>query len=137
MDRESNLRKAINHYKAALNDISAEKKPYDYSYIMNGLGTIHGNLADIGDRDSNLKDAVDCFERSINALPQEAERYQAILQKNLGIAFKELATIRDRETNLKKSIKCYLDALEIYGIDKMPTDYAMAQKDIGLKYTFF
>ena len=110
-----------------------EGKGYEFADSLINLGNAYNNLP-TGDRASNLKYAIDAYNkalkiRTIDAFPT----YYAMTMNNLGLAYQNLPT-GDRASNLKYAIDAYNKALKIHTIDAFPTDYAMTMNNLGLAY---
>ena len=72
-------------YEAALVYYTAERAPLDYAMTQNNLATAYRNLAEIEDRENNLRRAVAAYEAALVYYTAErAPLDYAMTQNNLG-----------------------------------------------------
>ncbi len=103
---------------------------------QNGLGNAYRNLAQIEDREGNLRRAIAAYTEALQYhTPTVAPLDYAMTQNNLGNAYGDLAAIEDREVNLRSAIEAYTAALQYRTPDVAPLDYAMTQNNFGAAYS--
>jgi tetratricopeptide (TPR) repeat protein len=112
-----------------------ERAPLDYAMTQNNLGAAYRNLAEIEDREGNLRLAIAAYEAALeHYTPERAPLDYAMTQNNLGAAYRNLAEIEDREGNLRRAIAAYEAALEYRTPERAPLDYAMTIVNLGIVY---
>lgn len=140
---------AIAHASARLGDLAAHRlraieiaegtirlvpdRSTDWAMTQNNLGVAWANLP-TGDRPSNLRKAIACFEPALEVRTRAAHPVEwATTQNNLGNAWRNLPT-DDLAPNLVKAIACYESALEVRTLAAHPVDWAMTQNNLGLAW---
>jgi tetratricopeptide (TPR) repeat protein len=133
--RAVDLRRAIEHYQAALQYFTPISAPLNYAWTQNSLGNAYSDLAELEDRAANLRRTVECYQRAlVYWTPQSAPLDYATTQNNLGTAYSDLAELEDRAANLRRAIECYQRALQYWTLESAPLDYAMTQNNLGTAY---
>jgi len=134
-----NCRRAIAAFKEALKVYNPYRSPIQYALTQSNLGNAYGTIAEVEDRADNCRRAIAAFEealkiRTLNQFPRE----YAATQTNLGAVYRALAEAEDRAENCRRAIAAYEEALkvylEIYSPDRFPTQYAIAQNNLGNAY---
>jgi tetratricopeptide (TPR) repeat protein len=134
VNREANLRRAIESYKAALQVYTREAFPIEWAMTQNNLGLAYRNLTS-GDREVNVSRAIECFELALQVRTREAFPIEwAMTQNNLGMAFLNL-TRGDREENVRRAIECFKLALQVRTREAFPVEWARTQDNLGLAYS--
>jgi len=153
-NQEDNIKKAILAFEDALKIYTDEEYPFDYGNIQNDIGNSYYILAEIRNREDNLEKAILAFEKALKVYRNKrlvqtidigegiklgiykVEEYvnYAGVQVGLGNAYSSLAEVRDKKNNLEKAIDAYKYALDVYTIDKHPSEYAAAQNNLGIAY---
>jgi tetratricopeptide (TPR) repeat protein len=101
-DRKENCGRAIASYKKALETFSREHFPIQYANANNGLGSAYGFLAEIEERDANLRASANAYEEALKVYSQESPHY-APAQIRLGNICSALSEIDDLPGNCKKA----------------------------------
>lgn len=130
-DRGSNIRKAIEYYKSALEVRTCEQHPVEWAMTQNYLGTAWRNLP-TGNRGSNIRKAIDCCESALEVYTLQQHPVDwAMIQNNLGNAWRNL-TMGDPGSNIRKAIGFYESALEVSTRERHPVEWAMTTANVGL-----
>jgi CHAT domain-containing protein/tetratricopeptide (TPR) repeat protein len=142
-NRAANLERAINCYTQALRFFTAEVAPSEYARTQNNLGDAYQQLPG-GDRAANLERAIDCYTQALRLYTADAAPFDyAMAQYNLGNAYQAqyvmghtywIPPAEDRADNLERAINCYTEALRFYTAESTPSQYAMAQHNLGLTF---
>ncbi|MFL5626819.1 MAG: hypothetical protein ACJ788_14640 [Ktedonobacteraceae bacterium] len=105
----------------------------EVAYLQNNLGIAYGDLPG-GDREANLRQAIECYEAALQVRTREAFPMDwAMTQNNLGEAYRNLPG-GDREANLRQAIACYEAALQVYTREAFPIYWATTQNNLGNAY---
>jgi tetratricopeptide (TPR) repeat protein len=89
--RAVDLRRAIEHYQAALQYLTPKSAPLNYTWTQNGLGNAYRDLAEVEARAENLRRAIECHQRALQCCaPESAPLDYAMTQHNLGLTYKAL-----------------------------------------------
>jgi len=139
-DRIANLKEAIACYQQALHYLTSEATSFEYAVVQTTLGNAYHDLGVVypnltkGDRTTNLKEPIACYQRALHYLTFEATPSEyATVQAELGNAYNELP-MGDRAANLTKAIACFQEALRFRTPEATPHDYALTQKGLGSVY---
>ena len=108
---------AIDEYEDILKIVSSKKFPEEYARTQNNLGTAYNGLAEVRDKENNLRKTINAYQEALKIYTVESYPIgYATIQNNLGTAYNDLAEVRDKEDNLRKAINAYQKALNIYTI---------------------
>ena len=100
---------------------------------LNDWGTEYGQ-ASLGDRDANLRRAIDCYEYALRVYTEDAfPQDWAMTQNNLALTYADLPS-GDRDANLRRAIDCYEYALRVYTEDAFPQQWAVTQNNLANAY---
>ena len=106
----------------------------EVSRLQHNLGNAYWDLPG-GDRQTNLEQAIECYEAALQVRTREAYPAQwAMTQNNLGAAYRNLPG-GDRQANLERAIECYEAALQVYTREAYPADWATTQNNLGNVYS--
>lgn len=120
-DRDANIERAIECYRAALRVWTEDGTARDWAEAQNNLGVAYSALP-TGDRTKNLRRAIGCYEMALRVRTEEAAPHQwARTLNNLGNAYRDLPT-SDRGENLRRAIECYEAALRVWTEEEAPRD---------------
>ena len=124
----------IQAYEQIVRQLQPNENPSLYASTQNNLGLAYSDLP-IGDRASNLTQAIVCFQEALRfRTPETAPLEYAATQHNLGNAHYNLP-IGDRGANLSQAITCYRQALRFRTPEIAPFDYASTQNNLGATYS--
>ena len=114
--------------------ITPETEEWTHVALQNDLGLAYSDLPS-GDRDSNLRAAIACYEAALRVYTEDRFPMQwAGTQNNLGNAYGQLPS-GDRDANLRSAIAYFESALHVRTEDHFPMDWAMTQKNLGNAYS--
>ncbi len=112
---------------------TSEGDPVNWAGTQNNLGVAYDDLPG-GDREANLRRAIECYEAALQVYTREAFPVQwAMAQNNLGVAYRQLPG-GDREANLRRAIECYEAALQVRTREAFPAYWAGTQNNLGIAY---
>ncbi len=123
---------ALTIYNDVLKIVSVDKDPDVYARIRNNEGVCYFNLAEISNKEENLKKAIRAYEEALKI--HTIEKYPvnyATTQNNLGSAYGTLALVQDKEKNLKKAIRAYEEALKVYTSEGNPLNYERIMSNLN------
>jgi len=132
---QSHLKRSIQTYERAVQQLQPDRYPQAYAMIQNNLGAAYGDLARYQDAAENLQQSVLAYQKALRyrQADRDRERYAAT-QNNLGTAYWHLAQYRQPKIYLHQAIAAYQEALEIYSLDQEPLTHAMIQNNLGTAY---
>ena len=140
-----NSGKQENHVKEALELLGAAIEFLNFKYgeferveLARGLSLKGSGLYRLstGDRDSNLRSAIKCYEDALEIYTEKMfPKDWALTQNNLGNAYFVLPSI-NREENLRSAIGCYESTLRVYSEQSFPQEWATTQNNLGIAYTY-
>jgi len=97
-------------------------------------GVAELELGLVRDAARHIPPAIALYRRALGRWTEEdAPRYWAMTQNNLGIAWRNLPT-GDRGENLQRAIACYEAALRVYTERDYPADWATTQNNLGVAW---
>ncbi len=128
-DRSSNQEIAIAGFESALQVLTRNDFPRQWSAIQNDLGNAYRERLQ-GERSENIEKAIACYQLALQVRTQAALPEQwAMTQFNMGQAYIERIQ-GDRAENLEQATACYENALQVFTPDKFPKESGMARKNL-------
>jgi len=125
----------LSWYKRIIARLETHDDNFLRSSAQNGLGFAYNNLAEIEEREKNLKLAIAAFEAALAYWTAEnAPVDYANTHNNLGEAYRNLAQIEEQERNLKRALTAHKIALMHLTKESNPLHYAMTQNNLGNVY---
>ena len=127
------LERAVDAYRAALEEDTRERVPLDWATIQNNLGSA---LCTLGERDTGterLERGVEAYRAALEERTRERmPRSWAATKSNLGNALRALGE-RERGTErLEQAVDAHRAALEEYIRKRVPLNWAMTQNNLGV-----
>lgn len=128
-DRSSNQEIAIAGFESALQVLTRNDFPRQWSAIQNDLGNAYRERLQ-GERSENIEKAIACYQLALQVRTQAALPEQwAMTQFNMGQAYIERIQ-GDRAENLEQATTCYENALQVFTPNKFPKESGMARKNL-------
>ncbi len=138
-DRNYNLKKAIEHYKKALEFISKEEKPYRYASLRYNLGNAYLSLRD-GNEKENILRAIDEFTEAYKIRKEQKNSLEfGVISNALGLSYLMLSELsndpKESAAYLTNALSYFGDSAEVFTKEKYPIDYAMIHNNLGVCFT--
>lgn len=132
-DRRSNIEKAIDYYRNALQVVTPESSPALWGDLQNNLAIVYSERLE-GERAQNIEQAIALANEVLLVCTRDAFSEQwGHSQAKLGNFYLERVSGNPAE-NLEISIRCYKDALQICTPEAFLQDWLMIQQNLGLSY---
>lgn len=133
LDRDADIRRAIEHLEKAISSMDATKPCPAWAEAHLELGSAWLHLPS-GKRLENVQRAITCFERAGQFWTRESDpdRWAAV-QNHLGQAWERLPA-GDRATNLERAIAHFHLALEVKTHEADPIGWATLQNNLGIAW---
>ncbi len=107
----------------------------DYGQTQCNLGSAYCLLAEVKDKESNAKKAIDYYNNSLQIFTFVDYPIDYATNKNkIGIAYLCLSESENKEENVRKAIIAHRIALDIFAETEYPIEYARTQKNLGDAY---
>ncbi|WP_440956039.1 hypothetical protein ACSAZK_03545 [Methanosarcina sp. Mfa9] len=107
----------------------------DYGQTQRNLGSAYCLLAEVQDKESNTRKAIDYYNKSLKIFTfVDYPIDYATTQNELGNAYLCLSKSENKEENVRKAIIAHRIALDIFAESEYPVEYARTQKDLGDTY---
>ncbi len=127
---------ALTRYKDIIEDISYEDMPELYARAMNNTGNAYSMLAEIKDPKSNIKNAIDSYNKALVYYKDNDDiAGYSIVLNNLTNAYRILYDITGEKTYLTNAMERCDELLKFFTPDNYCLDYALTQYNRGLVYS--
>jgi tetratricopeptide (TPR) repeat protein len=126
------LKEAVAAYRAALEEMTRARVPFDWAGTQNNLGNA---LKTLGARESGtarLEEAVAAYRTALEERTRTRVPLQwATTQNNLGNALQTLGARESGTARLEEAVAAYRAALEEWTRERVPLDWATTQTNLG------
>lgn len=126
--QEAHTKEAIDLLTDGLRGVPSASPDWVRTKSLLGLVWVH---TPTGDRDANVRHAIECFEEAIAAVDRAAEpEAWAELHLHLGSSWQSLPSGKLVE-NIQRAITCFNRALEVWTREMHPEPWAAVQNNLG------
>lgn len=136
---QGKYQKALDKYYEVLNQITREEDDEFYAQVMYGIGMVHFNLSDEGDKADNLHIAIDAIAQALEIVKswEQQEDYLSVLT-DLTDCYQALAEVENCESNLNTALQLFDEFeahfqsdLDLKNISQIDYWKAMIYLDLG------
>jgi tetratricopeptide (TPR) repeat protein len=126
------LELAVAAYRAALEERTRERTPFDWATSLHDLGNALGMLGWRQSSSMRLHEAMSAFRAALEERTRERmPREWALTQSNLGSVMFSLGKLVADERWLEDALDCFRCALEELTRDRSPMDWAATQQQLA------
>lgn len=123
---------AIAAYRAALEERTRDRVPFDWAMTQSNLGAALKALGAHESGTARLKEAIAAYRAALNELTRESTPFEwAVTEVNFGSALRLLGEREEGTANLEGAVVAIGAALKILTRERAPFEWGAAQANLG------